>query len=210
MRLAVRLKITHDVETCTLLTRMPSSSTVVAVTIKSPNETPRGALDPSGIKKEQWQGVDKTVLYEYHHHQHIYHPPRTHTHTHTKHTPTMQNQHGQGASHAAGDSKVPAKIQEQAPASLEKNLPNKVCRVEIPNLSPPFPILIPIPTQLNSTQLTPTHPPPPQDPRHGLLNPRPANPHQPRQRRRQSLHCAAEAAGEATREYRARGSERPA
>ncbi|KAI8940402.1 hypothetical protein NX059_004093 [Plenodomus lindquistii] len=38
----------------------------------------------------------------------------------------MQNQHGQGVSHATGDSKVPAKVQEQAPASLEKNLPNKV------------------------------------------------------------------------------------
>lgn len=39
----------------------------------------------------------------------------------------MQNEHGQGVSHAAGDSKVPHKVQEQAPTGLEKNLPNSVC-----------------------------------------------------------------------------------
>ncbi|CAO2656603.1 Nn.00g054060.m01.CDS01 [Neocucurbitaria sp. VM-36] len=38
----------------------------------------------------------------------------------------MQNEHGQGVSHAAGDSKVPQKVQEQAPAGLEKNLPNSI------------------------------------------------------------------------------------
>lgn len=44
----------------------------------------------------------------------------------TKQTSNMQNQQGQGISHAAGDSVVPQKVQEQAPIGLEKNLPNKV------------------------------------------------------------------------------------
>ncbi len=36
------------------------------------------------------------------------------------------NQHGQGASHATGDSKVPAGIQRAAPQGLEEKLPNSV------------------------------------------------------------------------------------
>lgn len=38
----------------------------------------------------------------------------------------MQNEHGQGVSHAVGDSKVPEKVQEKAPQGLEESLPNKV------------------------------------------------------------------------------------
>jgi len=37
----------------------------------------------------------------------------------------MQNEHGQGTSHAVGDSKVPGSIQQKAPQGLEENLPNK-------------------------------------------------------------------------------------
>ncbi|KAF2200411.1 hypothetical protein GQ43DRAFT_373921 [Delitschia confertaspora ATCC 74209] len=39
---------------------------------------------------------------------------------------TNQNEYGQGASHATGDSKVPGKIQQAAPQGLEESLPNKV------------------------------------------------------------------------------------
>jgi hypothetical protein len=38
----------------------------------------------------------------------------------------MQNEHGQGKSHATGDSVVPNKVQEQAPKGLEEGLPNAV------------------------------------------------------------------------------------
>ncbi|KAK3081689.1 hypothetical protein LTS18_003871 [Coniosporium uncinatum] len=38
----------------------------------------------------------------------------------------MQNEHGQGASHASGDSKVPDKVQEKAPKGLEESLPDSV------------------------------------------------------------------------------------
>jgi hypothetical protein len=41
-------------------------------------------------------------------------------------TTNMQNEHGQGASHATGDSKVPDAIQQKAPQGLEESLPNKV------------------------------------------------------------------------------------
>ncbi|PMD27076.1 hypothetical protein NA56DRAFT_725907 [Hyaloscypha hepaticicola] len=37
-----------------------------------------------------------------------------------------QNAHGQGISHATDHSKVPEKIQEAAPASLERKLPENV------------------------------------------------------------------------------------
>ena len=47
--------------------------------------------------------------------------------TYTTSTIRMQNEYGQGASHAVGDSKVPGKIQEQVPQSLEEGLPNAVC-----------------------------------------------------------------------------------
>ncbi|KAK3310043.1 uncharacterized protein B0T15DRAFT_481539 [Chaetomium strumarium] len=36
------------------------------------------------------------------------------------------NQHGQGASHATGHSKVPGKVQEAAPQGLEEALPDKL------------------------------------------------------------------------------------
>jgi len=39
----------------------------------------------------------------------------------------MQNQAGQGASHAVGDSKVPGSVQEKVPQSVEEGLPNSVC-----------------------------------------------------------------------------------
>ena len=39
---------------------------------------------------------------------------------------TMQNEHGQGVSHAVSDSKVPEKVQEKVPQGLEESLPNKV------------------------------------------------------------------------------------
>ncbi|OCL12070.1 hypothetical protein AOQ84DRAFT_312819 [Glonium stellatum] len=38
----------------------------------------------------------------------------------------MQNESGQGVSHATGDSKVPGKVQEKAPQGLEESLPNKL------------------------------------------------------------------------------------
>ena len=38
----------------------------------------------------------------------------------------MQNEHGQGVSHAISDSKVPEKVQEKAPQGLGKSLLNKV------------------------------------------------------------------------------------
>ncbi|KAH6869536.1 hypothetical protein B0T10DRAFT_568844 [Thelonectria olida] len=37
-----------------------------------------------------------------------------------------QNERGQGISHAAGDSKVPGKVQEEAPQGLEERLPDSV------------------------------------------------------------------------------------
>jgi hypothetical protein len=37
-----------------------------------------------------------------------------------------QNEYGQGASHASGDSKVPHKVQEQVPQGLEEKLPDSV------------------------------------------------------------------------------------
>ena len=36
------------------------------------------------------------------------------------------NEHGQGASHATGPSKVPAGVQEKAPQGLEEKLPDSV------------------------------------------------------------------------------------
>ncbi|KAL2161810.1 hypothetical protein VTH06DRAFT_7594 [Thermothelomyces fergusii] len=36
------------------------------------------------------------------------------------------NKHGQGASHATGESHVPQKIQEAAPERLENTLPDKI------------------------------------------------------------------------------------
>jgi hypothetical protein len=41
-------------------------------------------------------------------------------------TTMNQNEYGQGASHAVGDSKVPHKAQEAVPQGLEESLPNKV------------------------------------------------------------------------------------
>ncbi|KAK3064807.1 hypothetical protein LTS18_003744 [Coniosporium uncinatum] len=38
----------------------------------------------------------------------------------------MQNEHGQGVSHASDDSKVPGKVQEKAPKDLEESLPDSV------------------------------------------------------------------------------------
>ncbi|KAJ4345443.1 uncharacterized protein N0V89_011573 [Didymosphaeria variabile] len=38
----------------------------------------------------------------------------------------MQNEHGQGVSHATGGSKVPDTVQQKAPQGLEESLPNKV------------------------------------------------------------------------------------
>jgi hypothetical protein len=38
----------------------------------------------------------------------------------------MQNEQGQGVSHATGGSKVPDTIQQKAPQGLEESLPNKV------------------------------------------------------------------------------------
>ena len=38
----------------------------------------------------------------------------------------MQNEHGQGVSHAVGSSNVPQKTQEKVPQGLEESLPNKV------------------------------------------------------------------------------------
>ena len=39
---------------------------------------------------------------------------------------TRQNAQGQGISHATGDSKVPGRIQEFAPKSVEDNLPESI------------------------------------------------------------------------------------
>ncbi|KAF1975682.1 hypothetical protein BU23DRAFT_457683, partial [Bimuria novae-zelandiae CBS 107.79] len=38
----------------------------------------------------------------------------------------VQNEHGQGVSHATGDSKVPDSVQHKASQGLEESLPNKV------------------------------------------------------------------------------------
>ncbi|KAL4912105.1 hypothetical protein BDW62DRAFT_206774 [Aspergillus aurantiobrunneus] len=38
----------------------------------------------------------------------------------------MQNEFGQGISHAAGGSKVPQAVQDKAPQGLEESLPNKM------------------------------------------------------------------------------------
>ena len=43
----------------------------------------------------------------------------------------MQNEHGQGVSHATGDSKVPGSVQQKAPQGLEESLPNKVSSYSI-------------------------------------------------------------------------------
>jgi hypothetical protein len=52
------------------------------------------------------------------------HTPRITTRT------IMQNQQGQGVSHATGDSSVPQKVQEKAPQGLEEKLPESVCLVD--------------------------------------------------------------------------------
>ena len=64
------------------------------------------------------------LLRFFHYNHHNTHPsflsiPKTNTSTFIK----MQNEHGQGVSHAT-DSKVPSKIQEQAPSKLEHELPD--------------------------------------------------------------------------------------
>ncbi|KAL9117454.1 MAG: hypothetical protein Q9187_006008 [Circinaria calcarea] len=41
-------------------------------------------------------------------------------------TMSSTNEHGQGASHATGDSVVPDKVQDVAPKGLEKSLPDTV------------------------------------------------------------------------------------
>ena len=46
----------------------------------------------------------------------------------------MQNEHGQGVSHATGDSKVPGSVQQKAPQGLEESLPNKVSSCQKPKL----------------------------------------------------------------------------
>ncbi|PQE20653.1 24-dehydrocholesterol reductase protein [Rutstroemia sp. NJR-2017a BBW] len=38
----------------------------------------------------------------------------------------LQNEHGQGVSHATDDSIVPGKVQEKAPEGLERSLPESV------------------------------------------------------------------------------------
>ncbi|RAH80337.1 hypothetical protein BO86DRAFT_390319 [Aspergillus japonicus CBS 114.51] len=38
----------------------------------------------------------------------------------------MQNEYGQGISHATGGSRVPDKVQQKAPQGLEESLPNKL------------------------------------------------------------------------------------
>jgi len=62
-------------------------------------------------------------------------PSTQHNHYQTNLTsPTntniMQNEHGQGVSHASDDSKVPGKVQEKAPKDLEESLPDSVCYFE--------------------------------------------------------------------------------
>jgi len=42
-----------------------------------------------------------------------------------------QNEYGQGKSHATGDSIVPDKVEELAPESLERKLPESVCVLSI-------------------------------------------------------------------------------
>ena len=64
------------------------------------------------------------LLRFFHYNPHNTHPsflsiPKINTSTFIK----MQNEHGQGVSHAT-DSKVPSKIQEQAPSKLEHELPD--------------------------------------------------------------------------------------
>jgi hypothetical protein len=46
------------------------------------------------------------------------------------------NEYGQGKSHTTGDSAVPKKVQEAAPAGLEEALPDKVCHKCPPTTSP--------------------------------------------------------------------------
>jgi hypothetical protein len=48
------------------------------------------------------------------------------TRTFTTRTINMQNNAGQGASHATGGSHVPESVQKKAPAGLEESLPNPV------------------------------------------------------------------------------------
>ncbi|KAL6163868.1 hypothetical protein ACJQWK_10390 [Exserohilum turcicum] len=59
----------------------------------------------------------------------IYRPLIQQTHIFKKPSIRMSstNQHGQGASHATGDSAVPHKVQEAAPKGLEESLPDGVC-----------------------------------------------------------------------------------
>ena len=40
--------------------------------------------------------------------------------------PNVENEAGQGVSHAVGDSKIPQKLQEHVPQSVEEKLPNQV------------------------------------------------------------------------------------
>ncbi|KAL6163869.1 hypothetical protein ACJQWK_10390 [Exserohilum turcicum] len=58
----------------------------------------------------------------------IYRPLIQQTHIFKKPSIRMSstNQHGQGASHATGDSAVPHKVQEAAPKGLEESLPDGV------------------------------------------------------------------------------------
>ena len=51
----------------------------------------------------------------------------------------QQNAHGQGVSHATDHSKVPEKIQEAAPAGLERKLPENVRYTFPRSPSPSFP-----------------------------------------------------------------------
>ncbi|KAM3086436.1 hypothetical protein ACMFMG_000571 [Clarireedia jacksonii] len=53
----------------------------------------------------------------------------------TMSTAAMQNEYGQGVSHATDNSKVPGKIQEKAPEGLERKLPEDVCSPQ-PALQP--------------------------------------------------------------------------
>ena len=62
----------------------------------------------------------------------------------------MQNEYGQGSSHAVGGSKVPQKAQEKVPKSLEETLPNKVDMATFQY----FFIILPILT-LTSRSMTP-------------------------------------------------------
>lgn len=51
---------------------------------------------------------------------------QTHIYKHTSIRMSSTNQHGQGASHATGESAVPKKVQEVAPKGLEDALPEGV------------------------------------------------------------------------------------